>query len=67
MGTKTVSIDTTKIDPNNTGYARWGFTGSTGTNWENNLVIFEQVPGVVNSSASVTATDLTTDKVIAAG
>lgn len=67
VGTKTVSIDTTKIDPNNTGYARWGFTGSTGTNWENNLVIFEQVPGVVNSSASVTATDLTTDKVIAAG
>lgn len=67
VGTKTVSIDTTKIDPNNTGYARWGFTGSTGTNWENNLVIFEQVPGVVNSSASVTATDLTTDKVIASG
>jgi hypothetical protein len=67
VGTKTVSIDTTKIDPNNTGYARWGFTGSTGTNWENNLVIFEQVPGVVNSSASVTVTDLTTDKVIAAG
>lgn len=67
VGTKTFSIDTTKIDPNNTGYARWGFTGSTGTNWENNLVIFEQVPGVVNSSASVTATDLTTDKVIAAG
>lgn len=67
VGTKTVSIDTTKIDPNNTGYARWGFTDSTGTNWENNLVIFEQVPGVVNSSASVTATDLTTDKVIAAG
>ena len=67
VGTKTVSIDTTKIDPNNTGYARWGFTGSTGTNWENNLVIFEQVSGVVNSSASVTAIDLTTDKVIAAG
>lgn len=67
VGTKTVSIDPTKIDPNNTGYARWGFTGSTGTNWENNLVIFEQVPGVVNSSASVTATDLTADKVIAAG
>lgn len=67
VGTKTVSIDPTKIDPNNAGYARWGFTGSTGTNWENNLVIFEQVPGVVNSSASVTATDLTADKVIAAG
>lgn len=30
-------------------------------------MIFEQVPGVVNSSASVTATDLTADKVIAAG
>ena len=51
VGTKTVAIDTTKIDPNNTGYVRWGFTGSTGTNWENNLVVFEQVPGVVNSSA----------------
>lgn len=67
VGTKTVAIDTTKIDPNNTGYVRWGFTGSTGTNWENNLVVFEQVPGVVNSSASVTATDLTTNKAISAG
>ncbi|CAM2907627.1 hypothetical protein LEBR102806_10645 [Levilactobacillus brevis] len=66
-GTQTVTIDRSKIDPNGTGKARWGFTGSTGELWENNLVIFEQLPGIVNSSASATITNTRTDKQIATG
>ncbi|MCT4490165.1 hypothetical protein [Levilactobacillus parabrevis] len=41
-----ISADSTKV--------RWGFTGSTGTSTENNLVIFDQVPGDVENSSSAT-------------
>lgn len=33
---------------------RWGFTGSTGANTENNYVIFDQIPGEADTSASAT-------------
>lgn len=33
---------------------RWGFTGSTGTYSENNLVIFDQIPGEAQTTASAT-------------
>ncbi|NLR31807.1 L-type lectin family protein [Levilactobacillus tujiorum] len=35
---------------------RWGFTGSTGTYSENNLVIFDQIPGEAQTKASATIT-----------
>lgn len=53
----TVSIDKAKF--NSSGAVRWGFTGSTGASYETNLVMFEQVPGLVNATATQTVTDLT--------
>lgn len=53
----TVSIDKSKFNSN--GAVRWGFTGSTGGNYENNLVMFEKVPGLVDATASQTVTDTT--------
>ncbi|MDK1728368.1 lectin-like domain-containing protein [Dellaglioa algida] len=55
--TATVSIDKSKFNSN--GSIRWGFTGSTGASYETNLVMFEQVPGLVNASATQKVTDTT--------
>lgn len=54
----TVPIDKTKFKSTN-GKIRWGFTGSTGASYETNLVMFEQVPGLVNATAEQTVTDIT--------
>jgi len=40
---------------------RWGFTGSTGQNTENNDVIFDQIPGEADSSASATLSQKSND------
>ncbi|MFC6261364.1 WxL domain-containing protein [Levilactobacillus fujinensis] len=44
-------LDPTTVD-DGTGHAYWGFTGSTGAYAENNLVVFEQIPGLVDADAS---------------
>ncbi|MHC9533433.1 hypothetical protein ACVPPR_08505 [Dellaglioa sp. L3N] len=59
--TATVPIDKSKFNSTD-GKIRWGFTGSTGDNFENNLVMFEQVPGLVNATAVQTITDVTQNK-----
>lgn len=59
-----VSVDPKIIDPDNTGKVRWGFTGATGDDYANNLVIFEGVPGLVDVSATTKLTDLTTDQTV---
>ncbi|WP_367295361.1 lectin-like domain-containing protein [Levilactobacillus yonginensis] len=49
--TATVPIDRNIIDPAHTGQAWWGFTGSTGSMEENNLVVFDEIPDLVDSEA----------------
>lgn len=51
-------LDTTKVD-DGTGHAYWGFTGSTGQYGENNLVVFEQIPGLVDADSSVSLSNET--------
>ncbi|WP_125673064.1 hypothetical protein [Companilactobacillus allii] len=43
---------------------RWGFTGSTGKYFENNLVVFESIPSFVSADSSVSIKDNTLDKVL---
>lgn len=59
--TKSVQIDKTKFK-STSGKIRWGFTGSTGANSESNLVMFEQIPGLVDAKATQTVTNLTQGK-----
>lgn len=50
----TVELVKRKIDPDGTGSVQWGFTGATGAWDENNLVVFDQIPDLVDSDAAVT-------------
>lgn len=54
-----VDIDKHKIDPENRGFTYWGFTGSTGKKWEANIVVFDQMPDLVEATANATLKDLT--------
>ncbi|AYM03901.1 lectin-like domain-containing protein [Levilactobacillus yiduensis] len=54
-----VEIDKHKIDPENRGFTYWGFTGSTGKKWEDNIVVFDQMPDLVEATANATLKDLT--------
>lgn len=62
--TRTVHLDLQRIDPDNTGRVRWGFTGTTGDRFETNLVVLENAPGLVNAKVSAQLTDLTRNRVI---
>lgn len=60
-----VPIDKSKItDKDHPHTARWGFTGATGSSYENNLVVFEQIPDLVDVSADAQLTSLTQNKKI---
>ncbi|TGD18528.1 lectin-like domain-containing protein [Levilactobacillus suantsaiihabitans] len=63
----TAKLDLNQIDPQNTGQVRWGFTGATGDSYENNLVVIEEVPGLVDARATTRLTDTTTNQVIQDG
>ncbi|NLR31806.1 L-type lectin family protein [Levilactobacillus tujiorum] len=67
--TETVKINPADdLDVGADGLVRWGFVGSTGSSTtaiENNIVVFDQVPGLVNGNATATLTDTSqSDKVI---
>ncbi|WP_057881088.1 lectin-like domain-containing protein [Companilactobacillus kimchiensis] len=56
-----------KLDEFNLGSSNqlyWGFTGSTGSDTENNLVIFESIPAIVEAEANSTMYDETSDRYI---
>ncbi|WP_261809984.1 lectin-like domain-containing protein [Levilactobacillus humaensis] len=55
---QTVELDKSKVD-NGTHETQWGFTGATGSLSENNLVVFDQVPDLVEVSANTHMADLT--------
>jgi len=63
----TDKFDMKEIDPAGTGKIRWGFTGSTGDNWENNLVVFEKVPGLVDANSTAKLTDTTSGNAVTSG
>ncbi|VDG33503.1 extracellular protein [Lactobacillus zymae] [Lactiplantibacillus mudanjiangensis] len=63
-GSKTVNVDISKLGLTATSADKsvyWGFTGSTGTQYTNNMVVFESVPGLVNADTDLTVTDNTQD------
>ncbi|WP_203643401.1 lectin-like domain-containing protein [Levilactobacillus andaensis] len=63
----TVGVDVAKIDPQKTGQVRWGFTGATGESYENNLVVMEEIPGLVDASAKTKLTNQRTGAVVTDG
>lgn len=68
--TKTVEVDLSKLGINATDSTKqvyWGFTGTTGSQYANNVVAFEHIPGLVNASSTVAVTDTTTGKTITDG
>lgn len=54
--TNSVDVDPGIIDPQGTGTAYWGFTGATGSYSEASMVAFEQIPNLVNATASADMT-----------
>ncbi|MFC6288966.1 WxL domain-containing protein [Levilactobacillus angrenensis] len=55
-----------KLDPYKTGQVRWGFTATSGSRVENNLVILENVPGLVSARGDLTVTNLSQKQAVAA-
>lgn len=51
---RTVPIKLSEFNLTSDKKVRWGFTGSTGEATANNLVIFDQIPGEAESSATAT-------------
>jgi len=54
---QSVQVDISKFHLGADKKIRWGFTGSTGTRYENNLVVFEKVPGLVDVDAKAQLVD----------
>ncbi|WDT65635.1 hypothetical protein NV391_11865 [Companilactobacillus crustorum] len=57
-------IDLSKFNLGTNDKLYWGFTGSTGNSTENNLVIFESIPAIVEADADSTMFDETSNRYI---
>lgn len=64
--TSSFVIDTDVFKSSN-GQVRWGFTGATGSKYENNLVIFESIPDLVNATVTPSIYDETQDREVSDG
>ncbi|WP_125760739.1 lectin-like domain-containing protein [Companilactobacillus hulinensis] len=64
--TSSFTIDT-DVFKSSDGHVRWGFTGATGKKYENNLVIFESIPDLVNATITPSVYDITQKREIADG
>lgn len=45
----------------------WGFTGSTGTRFANNIVVFESMPGLLEAEADLSVTNVSQNKAVTDG
>lgn len=63
--TRTVPVDIKKLHLGDQTKIRWGFTGTTGTHFENNVLLFESIPSIVEGDAQVSLWDVTQNKAIA--
>lgn len=65
---QTVSIDLQKIDSAGTGKATWGFSATTSNDkYENNLVVLTNTPGLIDTTATATLTNLADDQALESG
>ncbi|AKP64228.1 hypothetical protein FC99_GL001785 [Levilactobacillus koreensis JCM 16448] len=64
---RTITLDLNHLDPQKTGKIRWGLTSATSDQYENHLVVLENIPGMVDVDAETTMTDLDRQKVVKPG
>ena len=64
---KTVRIMPARIDPFHTNKVRWGFTSATEGRSGNNLVVLENIPGLIDADSRGELTDLTRHRLIKTG
>lgn len=59
-----VKMDLNKFNLNGSNKLRWGFTGSTGGQYENNLIVFESIPSYVNADSNVSIMNNSKNKML---
>ncbi|WP_143463078.1 WxL domain-containing protein [Levilactobacillus enshiensis] len=64
---RTIELDLNQLDPQKTGQIRWGLTSATSDQFENHLVVLENVPGMVDVDSRTTLTDLDRKRVVTSG
>ncbi|WP_334329930.1 L-type lectin-domain containing protein [Companilactobacillus sp. HBUAS59699] len=59
-----IRVDLNKFELNGSNKLRWGFTGSTGGRFENNLIVFESIPSYVNADLDISIRNNSKNKMI---